>query len=362
MPSFSPDRYNVEVREFAGAKHKAIFRRDLVADGNRMIIIPGLAKSRSELEAVAHPHNVAYLDGAARGPFYDSMRGIFSLDHHEECIRQITDSTCVQGMNLARTRVIPERGFTIVGNDPDLDTVGGGWALLNADLIAHDDRVFRRIQPLMLVEGNIDGYGKGYEELLGLPADLISDTRKRLDWLMKEEREIKARGRWGTTDFIDFTEESLRRIDQYALFRDSSDMPVSFQMEEKRELTNGQKVHFIQAPDSGIYEVELTVLNHHNDKDCACVIFHDGKAKWTIKLSGFVNDFKLSKVSEALNAAESLVKSERGITDAVMLNARWGGGDVIMGAPRYPNGSGPLLDKQRIFEIVVEALNGQIVA
>ncbi len=355
-----PDRYGIEYKTFEGNQHKAIFRRDHLEKGNRLLMVRGLSRSRQELEDENHPHDHIFLDGAARGPFYDKKRGIFSLDHHEDCVRQITDSTCVQATSLARTRIITALGNTIIGNDPDADTVFGSWALMNADLIAHDERLFKRIQPLMIVEGNIDSYGFGYEELTGLPSETISETRQRIHWLMQDERDLKQRNRWSTIDYIDFTENALRKIDRYALFRDSSDMPAHMDVHKKTPLRNGQSVHFVQAPDSGIYEVEYTILSHQNDKDCACIIFHDGKSKWTIKLSGFVNDLGLVKVSEALNKVELQIKQTQRITDQKMLDARWGGGNTIIGAPRYPKGNAPFISNQQIIEIVVSALNEQI--
>ena len=355
-----PDRYSVEQRQFEGAPHKAIYRKDLGAQGNRFHVIRGMAKTAGQLRHGEHPHQTVYLDGAARGPLYDKQRGIYSLDHHEDCIRQITDPTCVQGMNLARTQIIHAVGNTIVGNDPDGDTVFAGWGLLNADLIAHDDRVFRRVQPLFIVEGNIDAYGFGYEELTGLPAEAISEARRRIKWLIEEEQDLKARGRWNTIDFVDFTEESLRKIDRYALFRDSLDIPVDMNVHEKHALRNGQSVHYVEAPHSGIYEVEYTILNHRGEKDCACIVYHDGKAKWTVKLTGYVNDMDLSPVVRALTDAETNAKTEQGIVNGEMLKTGWGGGSTIMGGPRYASGRGPFLSKDRILEVAIAALDAQV--
>lgn len=360
MTNNLPDRYAVEQREFDGAPHKAIYRKDLGIAGNRFHVIRGMAKTGDQLRDAAHPSNVLYLDGAARGPLYDKKRGIYSLDHHEDCIRQITNSTCVQGMNLARTQIVQAVGNTIVGNDPDGDTVFGGWGLLNADLIAHDDRVFSRVQPLFIVEGMIDANGFGYEELTGLPAQAISEARKRIKWLIEEEHELKARGRWNTVDFVDFTEAALRKVDRYALFQDSLDVPVDMNVHEKYDLQNGQSLHYVEAPHSGIYEVENTILNHRGEKDCACIVFHDGKAKWTYKLTGFVNEMDLTPVIARLTAAELETKLAQNIADEKMLKTGWGGGGTIMGQPRYSSGRGPFLNKERIIAEGVAALNAQV--
>lgn len=361
MPLDIADRYSVEVSSFDGKPEKAIIRKDLGTQGNKAFTVRGLAKERSSLERDDHPRNHTYLDGAAKGPYYDKMRGIFSLDHHDECVRQITDPTCLQALNLARTRVIGAVGNTIIGNDPDGDTVFADWALLNADLIAHDDRVFKRVQPLFIVEGNIDSYGLGFEELTGLSADVIAEARQRINWLLQQERELKNRGRWNTIDFTDYTEEALRKIDRYALYRDSLDMPVSMDIHEKVPLANGQEAHFVQAAGAGIYEVEYTILNHESQKDCACIIYHDGKSKWTLKLTGFVNGFDLNPVWKAMNEEELRIKKEHAVQDQALLNAKWGGGNIIGGPPRYHNGVGPFVSKDRIIQIAIEELNKQII-
>jgi hypothetical protein len=360
MPTDMPDRYSVELGTFDDKREKMIIRKDLPKQGNKLFTVRGFAINNSLLDHQNHPRNHIYLDGAAKGPYYDKKRGIFSLDHHDDCVRQITDPTCIQALNLVRTRVISAVGNTIVGNDPDGDTVLADWALLNADLVAHDERVFRRVQPLFIVEGNIDSYGLGFEELTGLSTDTISESRQRINWLLQQERELKGRGRWSTIDFTDYTEEALRKIDRYALYRDSLDMPVAMDIHEQLPLTNSQEAHFVQAAGAGIYEVEYTILNHEGQKDCACIIYHDGKSKWTLKLTGFVNGFDLNPLWDALNSEELRLKTERGVNDKALLDARWGGGNIIGGPPRYYNGVGPFIAKERIIEIAIQELNKQI--
>ncbi|TSC58811.1 MAG: hypothetical protein Greene041619_357 [Candidatus Peregrinibacteria bacterium Greene0416_19] len=356
------NRYAVEFAEFDGVQHKAICRRDLGTRGNRLFMIRGLAKELKDLRRVDHPRNTVYMDGAARGPYYDKKRGIFSTDHHDGCIRQITDAACVQEMNLTRTRIIGAVGYRHVGNEPDLDTLFASWAGLNADLIAHDDRVFRRMLPLFLLEGNIDGLGLGYEELIGLAPDVIAEARERIHWLLHREQELKTTDHWKTIDFVDYTEEGLREIDKFALYRHKLDVPVAMTVHRKFPLRNGQQLHFVQAANTGIYEVENTITKHLGERDCACIIFYDGRSKLTVKLSGFVNDFDLVPVGIALDVKEMEGKQRQNVLDPAMLNAHWGGGSSIHGPPRYYNGAGSFLDNEVIIQTVVEELEKQITA
>jgi hypothetical protein len=45
-----------------------------------------------------------FLDGAAQaGPFMDTRREVYNLDHHEGCVRPFTLATCEQALVLVRT-------------------------------------------------------------------------------------------------------------------------------------------------------------------------------------------------------------------------------------------------------------------
>ncbi len=355
-----PDRYEVKVSEFDGEDQKAISLKERGVEGNILYMVRGFEKEIRQIKRKADPEKTLYLDGACKGPYYDAKRGIYSLDHHEECIRQITHSACMQTLQLARTRAIRSDGFQVIGNDPDLDTLLAAWAALNADQIAYDDNVFERTLPLFLLQGNIDANGFGYEEFTGLSAEQIRQTRGRIKWLMQEEQDLKQRGRWQTVDFPDYTEGTLRKVDQYAFYSDALDVPAEIDVHETIPLENGQEIHYALAPQSGIYEVERTLRTHMDKKDCACVVFTDGKAKMTIKLSGFVNGFDLAPAFHALDEEETSMKEQAGITDEKLLNTHWGGGNTIGGPPRYHTGIKSFVPTKRVLEVLTQQLNGQI--
>lgn len=351
------NRYEVGLSKFGDKETKSISRRDLGKDGNRLFMEHGFQVSVPHLQSSDHPHGVIYLDGACNGPYMDAQRRIFSMDHHAECIRQITLATCMQSILFTRRRVIGAMGHKIMGNDPDLDTRLASWALLNADTIAYDDRVFKRILPVFQLEGNIDGLGFGSEELTGLTTDQIADIRIRLSWLMRKEHKVKTKGLWSSIEYTDFVQSSLHDIDKFAFQRNSFEAPIKVDVRQNETLRNGQSVSFVRLESAGIYEVENELLK---DSDPACVILHDGRSKWTIKLSGLLSQFNLAPVWNALNEAELAEKISHGITDERMLRTGWGGADNIGGSPRYANGQGPFIDKPRIMEIVLRVLNSQL--
>ncbi len=61
----------------------------------RLRVDAGHTVGRKDLRTVQR--QTIFLDGAFAGaPFHDGERRIYSLDHHEGCIRSITLSTCEQ--------------------------------------------------------------------------------------------------------------------------------------------------------------------------------------------------------------------------------------------------------------------------
>ncbi len=351
------NRYDVGLSKFGDRDLKAISRKDLGAGGNMFFVDYGFNTTIPELQDPSHPNWVVYLDGACSGPYLDPKRRIYSLDHHAECVRQFTLSTCEQAILLTRRRVIGAMGHKIMADEPDLDSRLAAWALLNADTIAYDDQAFKRVLPLYNLEGNIDGLGFGSEELTGLSSDQIDDVRNKLRWLMRRETKVKEKGRWKAIDYIDFVENSLHDIDKLAFHRSSYEAPIEVDAGKSESLSSGQTVNYVRLANAGIYEVEKELLKNSNP---ACVILHDGKSKWTVKLTGLVSRFSLVAVWNALNEAETSEKIRLGVTDERMLKTGWGGADNIGGSPRYPNGQSPFIDKSRILEIVFKVLNSQL--
>ena len=113
------------------------------------------------------------------------------------------------------------------------------------------------------------------------------------------------------------------------------------------------------------FEVEKEVLRQDgrkkkNKRKCACLLFHDGRTKFTLKLSGFMSEFHLKPIYEKLTEAETNAKIASGVTDQRFLRAGWGGSDEIGGPPRYPNGAGSFLSIGTIKRIAAEELSRQM--
>lgn len=357
MGESSVNRYKVELSDLDGRELRSISRTELGEKGNKLYADYSFHTDVPQLQSPDHPHNRIYLDGACAGPYMDAKRGIWSLDHHSGCIRQFTLATCMQAVTLTRRRVIEAMGYKIVEDEPDLDSRLAAWALLNADSIAYDDRVYKRILPVFQLAGNIDAYAFGAEDLTGLTSDQIDEVRSKINGLMSKEYKVKKDGRWRSIDYIEFVVSSLHDIDRLAFHKSSFEAPIRVDVNQKETLKNGQTVSYVRLPSTGIYEVEKELIKNSN---VACIILNDGRSKWTIKLAGLVSRFNLAPVWNALNEAETAEKKHRGVTDEVIFKAGWGGADNIGGAPRYPNGQRPFMDESTIIEIVFRVLNSQV--
>lgn len=342
-------RYNINVHE-----SKYICRKNIV-NGNKFYITRGLSlKDISDAK-----RNTVYLDGAFKGPLFDAQSNIYSLDHHENCIRQITKSTCEQALLFAKFNSFENILLNIVGNDPDLDTILAGWLLLNIDEVQKNE-VFQKILPLILVAGNIDSYGFGYEEILGLSKEIITQEKNRLEWLRKNEVELKQEDRWNTIDFVDYTLSIFDKIDEYVFFKSNN---IHFDIDskiEKFQLKNKKNLCFIESKKLGIYDAEKLSMS---DEKIACIILSNGEGKYTIKLTNLINEFTLTNVWMNLSSAEMLAKNKINInadTNSQLYFANWGGSSNIGGSPRYYNGNPSFLNSENIIQIVVNELNAQI--
>ncbi len=330
-------------------------------------LVDGLLKyrlndDRSVLENPNHPHNVVYLDGACQGPYEDARRRIFSLDHHDGCIRPITLSACEQALYFARKRTLPAVNLTVIGNDPDIDTFLAIYAIIHADRVALDNIFFERLRPIVSLAANIDIYGFGFEDLLNLSENQIRSTRRSISKLISEERDLKSKGKWEATDFVEYTNRMMRRMDKFLFYDEGVDSPVIFDALDRIDLDKDRELVVAISSSSGIYEVEQEILNKHQrrTKHCSCILYHDGKLKFTIKLTGMTSEFSLRPVFDKLSELELKANMASKVTDKRILECDWNGADNIGGPPRYPNGAGSYLDINTIKNAIAEELRRQV--
>ena len=354
--------YDLISASFDSKAERALARADLRGSTrNQLILVRVLERTVEDLQKPDHPKNVAYLDGACRGPYLDMKRRIYSFDHHERCIRPFTLATAMQLLIMTRKRAIGATdGLTLIGKQPDLDTVFAAWAGIHADRMAFDEAVYRKIKPLFSVVNLRDSLGFGHEDLLDLPRDSIEEAQRKLLWIGNEERELKRRGRWDTTDFAEFVERTFQHIDEYALYKNAAEEVVQIDDHKEYSLSNGDTVIFARAPQGGVFGVERELVNKNSASKCVLVIFHDGKSKFTLKTTGIISRYDLVPVWVRASEEEMKAKRARGVTEEMILKTGWGGGHDIGGQPWYEFGMAPFISKDTLISLTLEELERQI--
>lgn len=228
-----------------------IVRNELV-DGNKLFILRGF--SISELEQAES--NTIYLDGAFKGPLFNTQKNIYSLDHHENCIRQITKSTCEQALLFSRFNNFKNTGYKVIGNDPDLDTIFAAWILLNIDEI-QNNLVFKKLITLISIVGNIDSYGLGYEEITGLSKETILQEKNRIAWLRNDEIELKEKNEWDQINFVEYVISIFNKIDKFIFFKRIEE---NNQLESSLfPLKNRKILCYVKNNELGIYDIEKII-------------------------------------------------------------------------------------------------------
>ena len=281
--------------------------------------------SVSASAARKYPKGTIFLDGAAKGePFIDSSRGVYNLDHHEGCVRSFTLSTCEQVMIVIRKGLdLDGERWTVWANDPDLDSVLAIWLLLNHRRINENGSAVRKkIMPIVRLQGVIDAHGFELKELTAFPDNLQEAALTVINGLRTEEVELKKVNRWGETDFLDFTIESLQKLDE--LVYTPHDFEEGHAVEElAREGILPQRIAVACRSEAGIYEVEEQLRDLHGDR-LGLVILEKEPGTYTLRQVDPFLPTNLEALYDRLNLLDSAAVGE----------ARWGGSNEIGGSPR----------------------------
>lgn len=96
--------------------------------------------------------NTIYLDGACRGPHIDNEKRAYSFDHHADCSRFATLSTCEQVL-LALDLGFDPTGMKVVINDLDADGSMSLW------LLSYPDKIDDRVREMVRRIGFVDSHG-----------------------------------------------------------------------------------------------------------------------------------------------------------------------------------------------------------
>jgi hypothetical protein len=292
------------------------------------------------------PPGTIFVDGAAQGePFVDPQRAVYNLDHHEGCVRAFTLAACEQAMVLIRKGLdLRKRDWTIVANDVDLDALLAIWVLLNhLRLSGPDPRTRAAVMPLVRLEGVIDAHGLELVDLAALPAELLQESRRRLDRLIGREQALKSTGLWQRIDPLEYALDRLSALDAQIYPPDSFEDVAEIEELARFDLCAGS-VGVICRAKVGVYEVEQQLRRIHGDR-LGLLVLQKGASEYALRQVDPTLPVGLDDVYQLLNLVDPASGGSRSPN-------RWGGSGEIGGSPRT---TGTGLDLPRIAEVLRQA-------
>lgn len=264
---------------------------------NKVIFSYGTTITQDEMAP-----NSIYLDGYCRGPHINNETKSYSFDHHADCSRFATLSTCEQVLLALELGLNPE-GMDIYINDLDADGSLSLWLLLNPEMIEEDG-----IEYLVKSVGFVDAHGpvrtpcKLHKCLSRNPS--VAQTEAML---------------WEDQDLITLWYEG----------RDEAlPEPFSFPPSSVLGFTQHGERLWVEGNFSTLYAVGGLV-------GLALVPGPDGTTAYTV---GKKSDFVFGDIPALLAECNTI---EDG----------WGGGSTIGGAPRNADGSRSRMSRKQVIQL-----------
>jgi hypothetical protein len=233
--------------------------------------------------------NTIYLDGACRGPAINNEKRSFSFDHHAGCSRFATLSTCEQVL-LALDMGLDPADMEVVINDLDADTSLSLWLLFYPHKV--DDRVREEVRKI----GRVDSHGP-----LWAPTKLHKCLSRKPG--VPQTREMLWEDQVHICAWYDGGEEALPE-------------PFAFPPCPVHGLDRDGNVVEVVGDFAAAYAAGAIIA-------LAKVPGPAGTSGWTV---GKKSDFARGDIPGFLAEMNEL-------------EAGWGGGSTIGGAPRNPDGS-----------------------
>ena len=293
------------------------------------------------------PQGTIYLDGAAQGePFLDNEKKIYNFDHHEGCVRAFTLATCEQILvMILKGWDLRDREWKIFANEPDLDTVMAIWLIFNHLSISRKDPLhIRFLYTLVRLEGAIDALGLEFREFTAFAAEQLRRAQLVIDYLRKDEIQLKKDGLWDEIDGLEYTASILHKIDRIVYkSREFNDFKGVSEL-ARIDISEDKMVAVVEA-ESGIYEMEPQ-LQHLYGNRLGMVALRKSENIYTLRRMDPFMPWTLDAAYERLNLIDPAVRCAKA-------SNRWGGSADIGGSPR---GSGTLLAPPAIARACRDAL------
>ena len=302
------------------------------ADGKVLHCVeaPGISvrvepRTFSESEARKRGPRVILLDGAgAFGPLVDAEHQVYNLDHHSDCVRPFTLATCEQALVMVAKGIELDHGdWTVLANEPDLDTVLAIWVLLNHRRVLRlGDASRDALLPLLRVEGAIDANGIEFARFSGVVGTALSDAQQRLDQLLRSDRQLRVESELAP---IERTAQLLRAID--ALVFTEGELRTYRPLEEiYGHLSVRDDLVGVACRDgAGVYEVESRLRDVWGQR-LGLVVLENAPKRYTLRAAGPIGALRLTELYAVLNWIDRAVDPGE--------NECWGGASEIGGSPR----------------------------
>ena len=286
--------------------------------------------------AALAPHSIA-LDGYVQGPAIDAKHRRFSFDHHGDCVRHATLSTCEMALDAIQVGLKPD-DLMLYLNDLDADTVLSTWLLL---------------QPAAADSASVAWAIRraGRRDALG-PAARDAGLCPALQWALAP---MTARFPALSGEDLGVWREVLasccRNLDRWlqlgAPAADGSlpaPVPAGYALAAMRVLHKAQSWWLV----GGDGPATLTAVYDRGMRAGVVVRSKaDGTLDYTVgKASEFVAGFDVPTLLAALRDAELRVNP------AQKRHTSWGGGSTIGGSPRNTDGSGSRLSTAEVIRVV----------
>ncbi|MBI5579043.1 MAG: hypothetical protein HY895_07810 [Deltaproteobacteria bacterium] len=320
-----PERYTIKDRD-----NKRILIC-LEAPNIEVQVEAGLTVSSSAVRK--SPPCTIYLDGVAQSePFMDLEKQIYNFDHHEKCMRPFTLSTCEQVLVMILKRMdLRGRDWRVIANEPDLDTILAIWLILNHVRIQQKEfGGLNRLCALVRLEGIIDSHGLEMTALSGFQPKPLMNTKKMIDYLRADEVDLKSKGLWKETDFLEHTALILHKVDRIIYKSEELDDVKDVKELARIELGNN-RIAVVVETQLGIYELE-PYLDRLYGESLGLVVLKKEEGAYTLRSWDPFMPGDLNAVYNILNFVDPAV---RGRADG----NKWGGSADIGGSPREGGGT-----------------------
>lgn len=276
------------------------------------------------------PPNSIALDGYVAGPQVDAENRRFSFDHHANCLRLVTLSTCEQVMIALALGLVVSPATLIYVNDHDADSVLAAWLLLDAREggTAYQET---RVKILVRAVGLVDSHGPVFR------IDPLHRTVGSAPWDKNQSKErliefIQRVERWYATKEAP-TAEPERPSSGFGLRATGGWVPV--------ESADGF---------GALYAAGYLAAALHTPAP-------NGTTSWTIGKRSDLVPLALGPAEAVRGSGEFLptvlgklaaAECEKGCPVA----ETWGGASSIGGSPRRPDKSGSTLTTEEVLDVL----------